>query len=74
MAGRWQGPIERYMFVAEMSLVRVYIPLNPDIKCLGTARTSDVPMLDRTVTVGHEEDETFVLYHGSINIQPTNNE
>jgi hypothetical protein len=56
MAGRWQGPIERQMFAAEMSIVRVYLPLNSDVKCLGSACTSDIPMLDRMVTVGHEGD------------------
>jgi hypothetical protein len=53
------------MFVAETSNMRVYLPLNPDVKCLGSARTSDVPMLDRTGTVGHEGDEPFLLYHGN---------
>jgi hypothetical protein len=62
------------MFVAEISIVRVYLPLNPDVKCLGSARTSDVPMLDRTVTVGHEGDESFLLYHGSNTCKPTRNE
>jgi hypothetical protein len=62
------------MFVAEMSIVRIHLPLNPDVKCQGSARTSDVPMLDRTVTVGHEGDEPYLLYPGSINIPPTYNE
>ena len=32
-------------------------PLNSDIMCLGSARTSDVPLLDQMVTVGYEEAE-----------------
>jgi hypothetical protein len=48
------------MFVAEMSIVR-YLPLNPSVKCLGCACTSDIPMLDWTVMVGHEGDESFCI-------------
>jgi len=37
--------------------VRVYRSLNSDVKRLGSARASDAPLLDRTVTVGSESDE-----------------
>jgi hypothetical protein len=40
-------------------MVRVYLPLNPDVKCLVSARTSDIPMLDWTMTVGHEGNDLF---------------
>jgi hypothetical protein len=62
------------MFVAEMSVVRVYLCLNPDVKGLGSAHSSYVTMLDRTVTVGHEGDEPLLLYHGRNMCKPTTNE
>jgi hypothetical protein len=61
------------MFVAEISIVRVYLPLNPDVKCLGSARTSGVPMLDRTVTVGIRETNLiyFMMEASTSNPQTT---
>jgi hypothetical protein len=50
-------------------------PSKPDVKCLGSARNSDVSMLHRTVTVGHEGDEPYLLFNGRININAqTSNE
>lgn len=43
--------------------------------CLGSARTSDVPLLDRTVTVGYEEAEpTCFTMDEEKNKQPTTND
>ena len=42
----------------QVSSVTVYRPPNPDVKRLGSARASDVPMLGSTVRVGSEVDET----------------
>ena len=49
----------------QVSLVTVYLPLNPDVKRLGSARASDAPMLGSTVRVGSEVDETLKSNHVS---------
>ena len=50
--------------VAAAIIGRVYFPLNPGIKHLGSARASDVPLLGRTVTVVSEGDESFIINYG----------
>jgi hypothetical protein len=47
--------------------VRVCRSLNSDAKRLGSARASDAPLLDRTVTVGSENDEIQFTYYGNSN-------
>jgi len=51
------GLIERRTFVAN-ALVRLYLSLNPHVKHLGSAHTSEVSLLDPTVRVGYEIDES----------------
>lgn len=44
--------------------VRVYPPLNPGNKHLGSARASVVPLLGRTVTAGSEGGEIYAKKYG----------
>ena len=58
-----------------MTTVRVYPPRNPGTKHLGSACASGVPLLDRTVTVGSEGDESYKSFmYTSKQNQPTNDE
>jgi len=48
-----------------MPLVRVCHFLNPGVKHLASARASDVPLLDPTVRVGLEIDESYIYIMAS---------
>ena len=52
----------------QVPLVRVYRFLNPDVKRLGSAHASGVPMLGSTVRVGSEADETSIYTMSSQNL------